>query len=145
MSFPASPFYKQKHTDSQGQDFYWIGGKWVKPGTYTNSPIAHDVKDPDIGEGFEHGAKWVNMESGTTFEFVYPGVWRKVCQTPSIQISFGEPTTQPDGAPLIDGDMWFDPQEVSIGIYYGGTWYDVIGSAVSKEITVKPPRAEKAG
>lgn len=136
MSFPSNPTYKQKHTDSQGNDFYWIG-KWVKPGAVTSMNVTHDVKDPDATEGHEYGSRWVNLESGESFEFAAPGIWSVICHEPSIQISPVEPKTQSSGATLVDGDMWFDPVTVTIGIYHNKKWFDVIGSATTGTVTEK--------
>ena len=130
MSFPHNPSIGDQH-NSCGEDFYWCGTHWVKPGEVKGNVTQFDLRNPNSNDThLAYGSNWVNLATGDSFEFISPGLWRPLAPEPSIQISNSEPQAQSSGLPLTDGDLWVNPVKLSINIYSEkeAGWFDVLAS-----------------
>jgi hypothetical protein len=85
----------------------WVGGPM--------QPMVYDIVDPVSGTDTGiYGTVWNNTATGQGWELVEDpagalGLWKPLIQEATIQIATVVPTTQGNGLPLVDGDIYFNP------------------------------------
>ena len=89
--------------------YYNLGlAQWV--GTL-NQPLIDKAVDPvnGVDTAYDYGTVWLNTSTGAAFEYVAPQLWNPLTHRPNVQVTTAvQPTTQSNGLPLVNGDIYFD-------------------------------------
>lgn len=141
MAFPLGPSVGQQHQEG-GILYEWSGTSWDLV-IESYQELVESTVDPTAGDVEPKGTVWRNVTSNEAWEYsnAYGGgaEWVKITSGGSIQISNGDPSTQPDGTSLQEGDVYIDSGSSfvmkyrdSLGFWqYVNTFFDNTTSTLS--------------